>query len=161
MGDTLRSQTISTDLQQIAQQAAENPEMVFTTLAHKMDVPFLREAYRLTRKSSAPGSDKVTAKEYGENLEINLLDLHTRLKEGRYTAPPVLRVWIEKEDGKQRPIGIPAFEDKIVQRAAEMLLSPIYDQMFYNFSYGFIKGRSSTRQFTLYVKTVDGLTSTG
>lgn len=142
MGDTLRSQTISTELQQIAQQAADYPELVFTTLAHKIDVPFLREAYRKTRKSSAPGSDKVTATEYAENLDENLIDLHKRLKEGKYYAPPVLRVWIEKEDGKERPIGIPAFEDKIVQRAVEMLINQIYEQMFYSFSMGFRKGRS-------------------
>ena len=142
MGDTLRSQTISTKLQQIAQQAADYPDTVFTTLAHRIDIPFLREAYRLTNKKGAPGVDRVSAKEYAENLEQNLLALHTRLKEGRYSAPPVMRVWIKKEDGKERPIGIPAFEDKIVQRAVEMLLSPIYEQMFYDFSMGFRKGRS-------------------
>ena len=142
MGDTLRSQTISTKLQQIAQQAADYPDTVFTTLAHRIDIPFLREAYRLTNKKGAPGVDRISAKEYAENLEQNLLALHTRLKEGRYSAPPVMRVWIKKEDGKERPIGIPAFEDKIVQRAVEMLLSPIYEQMFYDFSMGFRKGRS-------------------
>ena len=142
MGDTLRSQTISTELQQIAQQAADYPDTVFTTLAHRIDIPLLREAYRLTNKKGAPGVDRVSAKEYAENLEQNLLALHTRLKEGRYSAPPVMRVWIKKEDGKERPIGIPAFEDKIVQRAVEMLLSPIYEQMFYDFSMGFRKGRS-------------------
>ena len=142
MGDTLRSQTISTELQQIAQQAADYPDSIFTTLAHRIDIPFLREAYRRTRKKGAPGVDKITAKEYAENLEENLSDLYTRLKEGCYSAPPVMRVWIKKEDGKERPIGIPAFEDKIVQRAVEMLLSSIYEQMFYDFSMGFRKGRS-------------------
>ena len=107
MGDTLRSQTISTLTQQIAQQAAEYPETVFTTLAHRITVEFLWEAYRRTKKNSAPGSDEVTAAEYAENLEENLLDLHSRLKEGRYKAPPVKRVWLKKEDGKDRPIGIP------------------------------------------------------
>ena len=142
MGDTLRSQTISSDLQQIAQQAADHPAMVFTTLAHKIDVPFLCEAYRRIRKNGAAGTDKVTAKEYAENLEQNLIALHVRLKSGRYKAPPVKRIWIKKEDGKERPIGIPAFEDKIVQRAVEMLLSPIYEHEFYDFSYGFRRGRS-------------------
>ncbi len=142
MGDTLRSQTISTELQQIAQQAADYPNTIFTTLAHRIDIPFLREAYRRTKKKGAPGVDNVTAKEYAENLEENLSTLYTRLKEGRYKAPPVMRVWIKKEDGKERPIGIPAFEDKIVQRAVEMLLSPIYEQIFFNFSMGFRKGRS-------------------
>jgi len=142
MGDTSRSQTISTELQQIAQQAAEYPDMIFTTLAHRIDIPLLREAYRQTNKKGAPGVDMVSAKEYAENLEQNLLALHARLKEGRYLAPPVMRVWIKKEDGKERPIGIPAFEDKVVQRAVEMLLSPIYEQIFYDFSMGFRKGRS-------------------
>jgi group II intron reverse transcriptase/maturase len=142
MGDTLRSQTISTELQQIAQHAADYPDMIFTTLAHQIDIPFLREAYRRINKKGAPGVDMVSAKEYAENLEENLLALYTRLKEGRYSAPPVMRVWIKKEDGKERPIGIPAFEDKIVQRAVEMLLSTIYEQMFYDFSMGFRKGRS-------------------
>ena len=112
MGDTLRSQTISAELQQIAQQAADYPDRVFTTLAHKMDIPFLREAYRRTKKNGAAGVDKVTAKDYAENLDTNLLNLHIRLKEGRYTAPPVKRIWIEKEDGKERPIGIPALKTK-------------------------------------------------
>ncbi len=142
MEDTSRSQPISTELQQIAKQATDYPDTVFTTLAHKMDIPFLREAYRRTKKSGAPGVDKVSAKEYAENLELNLTDLHARLKSGRYKAPPVKRVWIEKEDGRQRPIGIPAFEDKIVQRAVEMLMSPIYEQIFYDFSMGFRKGRN-------------------
>ena len=130
MGDTQRSQTISSDLQRIAQQAADNPAMVFTALAHKIDVPFLREAYRRIRKNGAAGTDKVTAKEYAENLEQNLITLHARLKSGTYKAPPVKRIWIKKEDGKERPIGIPAFEDKIVQRSVEMLLSPIYEHEF-------------------------------
>ena len=91
MGDTLRSQTISTDLQQIAQQAADYTDTVFTTLAHRIDIPFLREAYRRTNKKGAPGVDMVSAKEYAEDLEQNLLALHTRLKEGRYSAPPVMR----------------------------------------------------------------------
>ena len=86
--------------------------------------------------------DKVTAKEYVENLEENLNDLYQRMRGGRYTAPPVKRVWIEKEDKSQRPIGIPAFEDKIVQRAVSMLLGAVFNQDFYDFSYGFIEGRS-------------------
>jgi len=142
MGDTLRSQTISTQLQQIAQQAADYPDTVFTTLAHKMDIPFLKEAYRRTKKTGAPGVDNMTAKDYAVDLEANLFDLHECLKEGRYKAPPVKRVWIKKENGKERPIGMPGFEDKIVQRAVEMLISPIYEQLFYDFSVGFRKGRS-------------------
>ena len=145
MGDTSRSQTVSTKLQQIAKQAEDYPEMVFTTLAHHIDVDFLREAYRHTRKDSSPGVDGITAKQYGEHLEENLQDLYDRLKNGRYEAPPVLRAWLEKDNGKKRPIGKPTFEDKIVQRAVVMLLEPIYEQVFHEFSHGFRKGRSQHR----------------
>ena len=84
----------------------------------------------------------MTAKQYAENLESHLLSLHERLRSGRYQAPPVERVWLEKEDGKKRPIGKPTFEDKIVQRAVVMLLEAIYEQDFYDFSHGFRRNRS-------------------
>ena len=142
MGDTSRSPTIATQLQRIAEQAKKYPEMVFTTLAHLMDVDFLREAYQRTRKDSAPGIDGVTAARYAEHLEENLRDLHERLRDNRYVAPPVARVWIEKEDGKKRPIGKPCFEDKIVQRAVVMILEAIFEHDFYGFSHGFRKGHS-------------------
>ena len=142
MGDTLRSPTVTTKLQRLAEQAARDPERVCTTLAHLIDEDFLREAYRRTSKSSAAGIDGVTAQQYAEHLEENLRDLHDRLRSGRYQAAPVVRVWIEKEDGGQRPIGKPAFEDKIVQRAVAMLLEAIYEQDFTDSSYGFRPGRS-------------------
>ncbi len=142
MGDTLRSPTVTPKLQRIAAQAARDPDWVFTTLAHLIDEDFLREAYRHTRKSSAPGIDGVTAQTYAEHLDENLRDLHERLRSGRYQAAPVERVWIEKDDGGQRPIGKPAFEDKIVQRAVAMLLEAVYEQDFYDGSYGFRQGRS-------------------
>lgn len=139
MGDTSRSQTVSTKLHQIAKQATDYPEAVFTTLAHHMDIGFLHEAHRRISKKSAPGVDGVTSVKYGKNLEENLKDLHDRLRKGQYKAPPVARVWIEKVDGKMRPIGKPAYEDKIVQRAVEMLLSTIYETIFHDFSNGFRK----------------------
>ena len=142
MGDTLRSPTVTTKLQRLAEQANHNPERVFTNLAHLIDVDFLREAYRQTRKSSAAGIDGVTAKQYAAHLDENLRDLHERLRSGRYQAAPVVRVWIEKEDGGKRPIGKPAFEDKMVQRAVAMLLEAIYEQDFSDSSYGFRPGRS-------------------
>ena len=107
-----------------------------------MDVEFLREAHRRINKKGAPGLNKVTATDYGEHLEENLVDLHQRLCSGCYRAPPIKRVWIDKENGKKRPLGIPEFEDKIVQRAVEMLLSTIYEEEFHDFSHGFRKGRS-------------------
>ena len=116
--------------------------MVFTTLAHHIDVDFLYEAYRRNNRKSAPGIDNVTGANYAENLDENLRNLHERLKSGAYKAPPVNRVWIDKEDNNKRPIGIPTFEDKIVQRSVEMILSAIYETMFHEFSYGFRKGRS-------------------
>lgn len=138
----MRSQTVSIKLQQIAEQVERYPEMVFTTLIHKIDVDFLREAFHRIRKKSFPGVDKMTAKKYAENLEENLIKLHQRMKSGKYVAPPVKRVWIEKENKKLRPIGMPTFEDKIVQRSVEMILSTIYEREFYNFSLGYRAGHS-------------------
>jgi group II intron reverse transcriptase/maturase len=129
-------------LQKIAEQAKRYPEMVFNNVFHLIDREFLLEAYRQTRKSSAPGVDKVTAKQYADNLDDNLRDLHERLRDNRYVAPPVERVWIEKEDGKKRPIGKPCFEDKIVQRAVVMILEAIFEHDFHVFSHGFRKGHS-------------------
>ena len=138
----MSSPTVSTKLQQIAEQAKHDPARKFLTLAHLMDVDWLREAYRLTRKDGAEGIDQVTAQEYAANLEANLADLHERLSSGRYYAPPVRRTYVPKEDGSQRPIGIPTFEDKLVQRAVAMLLGAIYEQDFKDCSYGFREGRS-------------------
>jgi RNA-directed DNA polymerase len=129
-------------LQSIAQQAKRSPEMVCNTVLHVIDQEFLREAYRQTRKTSAPGVEKVTAKQYAENLEATLRDLHERLRDNRYVAPPVERVWIEKEDGKQRPISKPCFEDKMVQRAVVMILEASFEHDFHACSHGFRKGHS-------------------
>ena len=138
-----RSPTVSTVLQRIAKQAVDSPTMVFQTLAHHMTADFLREAFCRTRKTGAPGVDEVTAGDYALNLEKNLRDLHERLRSGRYKAPPVKRAWIAKEDGKQRPLGMPTLEDKVVQRAVHMLMSSIYEQDFHDFSWGFREGRSA------------------
>jgi group II intron reverse transcriptase/maturase len=116
--------------------------MVFSTLAHLIDGELLREAYQRTRKDSSPGVDGVTAQEYAEKLEANLSKLHERLRQQQYYAPPVKRTYLQKEDGSQRPIGMPAFEDKVVQRAVTMLLAAVYEQDFYDCSYGFRNGRS-------------------
>jgi retron-type reverse transcriptase len=128
MKDTQKSQIISTDLCQIAAQAKQEPAMVFTSLAHRMDVDFLTEAYHRVRKDGAPGLSGVTAKEYKQNLEENLINLHQRLKDQSYVAPKIKRVWIDKDDGKKRPIGLTEFEDKIVQKAVAMLLGAVYEQ---------------------------------
>jgi group II intron reverse transcriptase/maturase len=129
-------------LQKIAEQAKNDPAMVFNNVSHLIDLEFLREAYSQTQKSSAPGMDHVTAQQYAEHLEDNLRDLYERLRDNRYVAPPVDRVWIEKEGGKKRPIGKPCFEDKIVQRAVVMILEAIFEQDFHPCSHGFRKGHS-------------------
>jgi RNA-directed DNA polymerase len=142
MGETPGSPTVSMKLQRIAEQAQRYPTMVFNNVFHLIDRDFLLEAYRHTRKNSAPGIDQVTATQYAEHLDANLRDLHERLRDNRYVAPPVERVWIEKEGGKKRPIGKPCFEDKIVQRAVVMILEAIFEQDFHPFSHGFRKGHS-------------------
>jgi len=116
--------------------------MVFTTLAHHIDAELQQEAYRRTRKDGAPGVDKQTAAEYAMNLEGNLESLQSRFKTGAYKAPPVRRVLIPKGDGKTRPIGVPTFEDKVLQRAVSMVLEAVYEQDFLDCSYGFRPGRS-------------------
>src|SRR5712692_5410241 len=136
------SPTVAMKLRRIAQHAVDYPDGGFRTLADLIDVDFLHEAYRQTRKDSAPGIDRVRAKQYAEHWEENLRDLHERRRSGRYQAPPVERVWLDKEDGRKRPIGKPTFEDKIVQRAVAMLLGAIDEQDFQDCSYGFRPGRS-------------------
>lgn len=117
------SDNISTRLERIAKLAKEAPGMAFTSLAHHIDIDLLRAAYRRTRKDGAAGVDGQTAQEYAANLECNLQRLLERAKSGTYRAPPVRRVHIPKGDGSQtRPIGIPTFEDKILQRAVAMVL---------------------------------------
>jgi group II intron reverse transcriptase/maturase len=118
--------------------------MAFRTLAHHIDVDWLREAYRRTRKDGATGVDGQTAEEYAQKLDENLRSLLDRAKSGTYRAPPVRRVFIPKGDGAQmRPIGIPTFEDKVLQRAVVMVLEAIYEQDFLDCSYGFRTERSA------------------
>lgn len=135
---------MSTKFYQIAEQARSNPDKVFTNLAHFITKGMLNEAFTLTRKGGALGIDNCTSDEYAEKLQENIEDLHDRLKNGRYRAPNIKRVWIPKEGSrKKRPIGITTFEDKLVQRAVHMVLTQIYEQDFYDFSYGFREGKSA------------------
>jgi RNA-directed DNA polymerase len=144
MPGTLGSENVSTRLQRIAELAKATPQMVLTTLAHHIDADWLREAYRRTRKDGATGVDEQTAAQYAQHLEENLRGLLERLKSGTYYAPPVRRVHIPKGDGrKTRPIGIPTFEDKVLQRAVAMVLEAVYEQDFLECSYGFRPGRSA------------------
>lgn len=134
---------VSTILQRIAELARRSPQMAFTTLAHHIDVQLLREAYRLTRKGGAVGVDHQSAEEYANRLDANLQSLLGRLHDGTYYAPPVRRVHIPKDNGKTRPIGVPTFEDKVLQRAVAMILEAVYEQDFLECSYGFRRGRSA------------------
>jgi RNA-directed DNA polymerase len=137
--------TLSTKRQRIAELARTKRGVALSTLHHVIDLEWLKEAYRLTRKDGAPGIDGVTAADYAENLEANLLDLLGRIKSGRYQAPPVRRVYISKGDGagSLRPLGLPTFEDKVCQRAIVMVLELVYEQDFLSCSYGFRPGRSA------------------
>lgn len=135
---------VSTKQQRIAELAKQQPEMSLTSLNHYLDVDWLREAYLRLRKDSAPGYDGQTVADYGKDLETNLQSLLNRAKSGTYFAPPVRRVHIPKGTGNEtRPIGIPATEDKLLQRAVAMLLEPIYEQDFLDCSYGFRPSRSA------------------
>ncbi|CAB1058445.1 Retron-type RNA-directed DNA polymerase (EC [Olavius sp. associated proteobacterium Delta 1] len=174
MGDTQKSQTISTANQGIASQVARkprkcsgeaaeekppvlvgasslirikmlaeaNPDLVFRSLAHRIDISLLGKSFRQLRKNESTGVDKITAKKYAENLDENLYKLHQRLQRGQYVASPVKRIWVDKEDGKKRPIGIPALEDKIVQKAVTTILGIVYEPLFHDFSHGFRSGHS-------------------
>ena len=134
---------ISTRLQRIAELARREPKLALNTLAHHIDIEVLHEAYRRTRKDGAVGVDGGTAASYAKNLDENLRRLLDRFKSGTYFAPPVRRVHIPKGDGsKTRPIGIPTFEDKILQRAVAMLLEAIYEEELFDCSYGFRSARS-------------------
>lgn len=134
---------VSTKLERIAELARGSPTMAINTLAHHIDVEFLHAAYQRTRKDGASGIDGSTAATYEEQLEGNLRSLLDRFKSGTYFAPPVRRVHIPKSDGSTRPIGIPTFEDKVLQRAVAMVLTAVYEQDFLDCSYGFRPNRSA------------------
>ena len=143
MTEAPASDTISTRLQRIADRARAAPDMAFNNLSYLLDMDLLREAFSRTRKKSAPGVDGQTAADYAVDLDANLENLLLRVKSGTYRAPAVRRVHIPKDGGKTRPIGIPTFEDKVLQRAVAMTLSAIYEQDFLDCSYGFRPGRSA------------------
>jgi RNA-directed DNA polymerase len=142
--NTESAKSVSTKQGRIAELAEYYQEEGLSTLGHYMDMEWMKEAYGRVRRDSAPGVDGKNAADYGCELEKNLGNLIGRAKSGSYAAPPVRRVRIPKGDGKEtRPIGVPTVEDKILQRAVVMLLEPIYERVFYDFSYGFRPGRSA------------------
>ena len=153
------SSTVLTKQQRVAKLARQSPQMGFTSLAHLIDIDWLEEAYRRTRKDAAAGVDGVTAEQYEANLEGNLEGLLNRVKAGTYRAPPVRRGHIPKGNYpiERRPIGIPTLEDKVLQRAVVMVLEPIYEQDFYDCSFGFRPRRSAHQALeALWKQTMNG-----
>jgi RNA-directed DNA polymerase len=143
MSGASKPTSISTKQDRIATLAQQMPDRALSSLAHHIDIEWLKEAHRRTRKNAAPGVDGKTAEDYEQDLEGNLQRLLDAAKSGTYRAPPVRRVQIPKGDGKTRPLGIPTHEDKVLQRAVAMVLEPIYETSFYDFSYGFRPRRSA------------------
>src|SRR6204780_551712 len=133
---------VSQGLAGVRKAARENKEMRFTSLLHHVSVDLLRASFHSLKRQAAPGVDGVTWGEYESGLEDRITDLHSRVHRGAYRAQPSRRVYIEKEDGRKRPLGVAALEDKIVQQAVVTVLNQIYEEDFLGFSYGFRPGRS-------------------
>ena len=142
-GRDMSPANLSTKRRWIAELARTKPGTALTLLHHVIDMDWMLEAYRLTRRDGATGIDGVTAKAYHANLMANLRNLLDRIKSGLYKAPPVRRAYIPKADGTKRPLGIPTFEDKVAQRAIAMVLEAVYEQDFLPCSYGFRPERSA------------------
>jgi len=136
------AESMSPELLEVMERA-KGPKFVFLSLAHLIDEAALTRAFHRIRKDAAVGVDGITKEQYGKELESHVPDLHERLRTMRWRHQPIRRVHIPKEKGKSRPIGISAFEDKIVQEALREVLEVIYEPLFRDFSYGFRKGRSA------------------
>jgi RNA-directed DNA polymerase len=134
--------SVSQGLGGVRQAAKENKELKFTALLHHVTVSLLLESFYAMKRGAAPGVDGVTWQEYETGLEERLVDLHGRVHRGAYRAQPSRRVYIPKADGRQRPLGVAALEDKLVQQAVATVLNQIYEEDFLGFSYGFRPGRS-------------------
>jgi len=141
MQEAKTSQRMSPGLQRVMERARRNPQERQFALAYLIDVEALRRCYHRLRNKSAVGVDGVTKAEYGRDLEVNLQDLHARLKAMTYRHQPIRRVHIPKDKNRTRPIGISAIEDKIVQDALREILEAIYEQDFLDCSHGFRPGR--------------------
>ncbi len=128
-------------LDRVRQAAKARKKERFTALLHHVSVDLLKDAYSCLKRNAAPGVDGVTWQDYEQDLEANVVDLHARIHRGAYRARPSRRKYIAKPDGRQRPLGTAALEDKIVQRALVEVLNAIYEEDFLGFSYGFRPGR--------------------
>jgi RNA-directed DNA polymerase len=146
---------MSPRLRKVVERAQREPEGRFNSLAHLIDVPALERAYHRQRSDAAVGVDGVTKEQYGQNLEANLQDLHARLKGNRYRHQPIRRVHIPKGQGQTRPIGISAFEDKLVQDAVREVLEAIYEQDFLDCSHGFRPERNAHEAVRILKRIVD------
>jgi len=135
--------TASKGLQGVREAAQRDKGLRFTTLLHHVNEKRLLDSFYLLKKQAAPGVDRVTWSEYEEGVEARITDLHDRIHRGAYRAQPSRRVYIPKPDGRQRPLGIAAVEDKIVQQAVVEVLNQIYEEDFLGFSYGFRPGRGA------------------
>ncbi len=129
-------------LDRIREAAGKDKNLRFNNLLHHITPEILQEAYEALKPNASPGVDGVTWRQYKEGLKENLSDLHERVHSGRYRATPSKRIWLPKPDGRQRPIGIAALEDKIVQQAVAWILNQIFEEDFVGFSYGFRPGRN-------------------
>src|SRR4051794_5623268 len=134
---------MSPQLRKVAERAKQEPDGQFHSLAHLLDESALYRAYYRQRENAAVGVDGITKEHYGQDLVDNLQDLHERLKTKRYRHQPIRRVHIPKDNGKTRPLGISAFEDKVVQDALREVLQAVYEQDFLDCSHGFRPGRSA------------------
>jgi hypothetical protein len=139
---TLSRESGPSGLDRVRRVAKGDRKLRFSALLHHVTVDLLRSSYQSLKKGAAPGVDGMTWREYGRDLEARLSDLHGRIHRGAYQARPSRRVWIPKADGRQRPLGIAALEDKVVQHAVGTVLNQIWEEDFLGFSYGFRPGRS-------------------
>ncbi len=155
MSSALMLESMSPELRKVAERAQREPDGRFHALAHLIDVPALARAYYRLREDAAVGVDGVTKEDYGQDLLANLQDLHERLKAQRWRHQPIRRVHIPKDNGKTRPLGISAFEDKIVQDALREVLQTIYEQDFVEGSYGFRPARSAHDAIRAVHRAVD------
>jgi len=142
MHPTQSGKRMSQGLDGVRKVARERKQERFTALLHHLNVDLLRDSFYALQRKASPGVDGVTWQEYESGLEDRLIGLHSRVHRGAYRAKPSRRVFIPKADGRQRPLGIAALEDKIVQQAVVTILNQIYEVDFKGFSYGFRPGRS-------------------
>jgi RNA-directed DNA polymerase len=142
LGRTPSRESRPSGLERVREAARKDGKLKFTALLHHVSIDLLRGSYNSLKKQAAPGVDGMTWEDYGQDLEARLADLHGRIHRGAYRAQPSRRVWIPKADGRQRPLGIAALEDKIVQYAVGTVLNQIWEEDFLGFSYGFRPGRS-------------------